>query len=604
MLYSRLLHGFRHKIGLPTVKGNCALHVEKSINSFLESGDIAAIKKRIAYVLSQAGRFYPSFFLAQPKIKEEERELKHYLITGDLYQSPELHKSMFGRVINQNHAHEISHFVQSPQLEQLGGRVLLKTIVGIQAKEDFKKYVNFLFDIAKNAPHDFAISINNSDHIISLCYSKKDHCWHLINILSEPITVESLESSRESLAQKIWDSLLEWAVGPQVYPFIGTMTRFYTTGGFESEMTEWVNLWQTAEPYHALIKDGVDQIEQRRTVKNLDIAQLAAMADDVDTLTALYALKPSTLLQPKADFASSIINLAIHNSSIHSLNYLFTLEENLINQLFLPNHEGMTIFHILAYYGRNDMLEFLLKMIDLTEKNPFYQRDNDGQTPLFLASQNGHADTVKLITAYDLLSINQQDTQGNTPLLIAAQNAHTKVLDVLIQLRDANNRIICDLNHVNKEGESVAYICVQEGSIEALQYLLSLKDTDNETIIDLNKSDNDGRRPILLAVSNGDVEMTLLLLNYTDLHGNSIIDLKQPIPVLGGNLLHLAALKNHVEIAEILLSGMDKNGIDIFMKDNNGETAKEIALAHQHNELAIKLSATEIALREQTQLSL
>ena len=58
-------------------------------------------------------------------------------------------------------------------------------------------------------------------------------------------------------------------------------------------------------------------------------------------------------------------------------------------------------------------------------------RNNDGQTPLHLACQEGHLDVVRILIAYGA-SLELIDNEGRTPLDLAAGHEH--VLEYLASL--------------------------------------------------------------------------------------------------------------------------------------------------------------------------
>ena len=76
--------------------------------------------------------------------------------------------------------------------------------------------------------------------------------------------------------------------------------------------------------------------------------------------------------------------------------------------------------------------------------------DGNGDTPLMLATRNGHTDIVKLLVEYQA-DMNKQDKFGNTPLINACMKMYTGVASFLIE-RGA------DLTILNKDNRSVVDI--------------------------------------------------------------------------------------------------------------------------------------------------
>ena len=99
------------------------------------------------------------------------------------------------------------------------------------------------------------------------------------------------------------------------------------------------------------------------------------------------------------------------------------------------------------------MVALLLK----ADANPNLQV-NDGCTPLYIASQNGHTDTVALLLKANA-NPNLQKDNGATPLYIASQNGHTDTVALLLKA-DANPNL-----QVNDGGPHLNYIASQETAV-------------------------------------------------------------------------------------------------------------------------------------------
>ncbi len=56
---------------------------------------------------------------------------------------------------------------------------------------------------------------------------------------------------------------------------------------------------------------------------------------------------------------------------------------------------------------------------------------NTGESPLYIASQNGHIDVVKELVASGA-QIDLQENTGTSPLYIASQNGHIDVVKELV----------------------------------------------------------------------------------------------------------------------------------------------------------------------------
>ena len=58
--------------------------------------------------------------------------------------------------------------------------------------------------------------------------------------------------------------------------------------------------------------------------------------------------------------------------------------------------------------------------------------DKYGMTPLYIASQEGHAEVVSMLLAKQGIDVNQAEDHGATPLLIASEEGHAEVVSMLL----------------------------------------------------------------------------------------------------------------------------------------------------------------------------
>ena len=93
------------------------------------------------------------------------------------------------------------------------------------------------------------------------------------------------------------------------------------------------------------------------------------------------------------------------------------------------------------------------------------QAMSNGATPLFIAAQNGHTETAKLLLE-KRADVNQAMSNGATPLYIAAQNDHRETVQLLITER-------ADVNQAMSNGATPLYIAAQSGHTETVQLLIT-----------------------------------------------------------------------------------------------------------------------------------
>ena len=95
------------------------------------------------------------------------------------------------------------------------------------------------------------------------------------------------------------------------------------------------------------------------------------------------------------------------------------------------------------------------------------QGDNDGVTPLYVASENGHLEIVKFLIASGG-SVNEGDKDGITPLMIASNYGHFEVVKVLLAAG-------AEVNKISNNGNTPLHIASIDGHFEVVKVLLAAK---------------------------------------------------------------------------------------------------------------------------------
>ena len=107
-------------------------------------------------------------------------------------------------------------------------------------------------------------------------------------------------------------------------------------------------------------------------------------------------------------------------------------------------------------------------------------RTTDGASPLYIASQHGNVDTVKVLIKAGA-NVNQADTtNGQSPLYTACHNKHHDIVRLLNQ-HNAN------INQPRHDGSTPLIFTTYKGQFETIQLLLSFPTIDT-TITFLSKT--------------------------------------------------------------------------------------------------------------------
>jgi ankyrin repeat protein len=223
--------------------------------------------------------------------------------------------------------------------------------------------------------------------------------------------------------------------------------------------------------------------------------------------------------------------------------------------------EGATALYIASELGRIETVRLLLSKskseIDMNKAT------KSGATALNIAFQKGHVEVFCLLLSKSEIDINKIMDNGVTALFMASQLGHLEAVRLLLSKSDI------DINKAMKDGATALYIASQEDNVKVVRLLLS------KSGIDINKADNDGATALHIASQNGHLEVVRLLLCKSEIDIN-----KATNP--GSTALFIASQKGHVQIVSLLLS---KSGTDINNANDDGVTALLMASQEGHLEV-------------------
>jgi len=224
------------------------------------------------------------------------------------------------------------------------------------------------------------------------------------------------------------------------------------------------------------------------------------------------------------------------------------------------------------------------------------QAEEDGRTPLFTASWEGHVEVVKLLLAAPGIDVNLANNNGWTPLYWASRNGKTEVVKLLLAAPGI------DVNQANNNGYTPLYNASWDGHVEVVKLLLAVEGIDvNQALygasyqghvevvklllaapgIDVNQAANYGNTPLYRASYEGHAEVVKLLLAAPGIDVNQAAN-------DGRTPLFTASYQGHVEVVKLLLAAP---GIDVNQANNNGFTPLYNASQEGHVEVVKLLLA-------------
>ncbi|XP_011485323.1 E3 ubiquitin-protein ligase MIB1 isoform X1 [Oryzias latipes] len=229
-----------------------------------------------------------------------------------------------------------------------------------------------------------------------------------------------------------------------------------------------------------------------------------------------------------------------------------------------------------------------------------------GHTAMQAASQNGHVDVLKLLLKHNV-DLEAEDKDGDRAVHHAAFGDEGSVIEVL-------QRGGADLNARNKRRQTPLHIAVNKGHLQVVKTLLdfgchpSLQDSEGDTPLhDAISKKRDDMLSVLLE-AGADVTITnnngFNALHHAALRGNPsamrVLLSKLPRPWIvdekkddGYTALHLAALNNHVEVAELLVH---QGNASLDIQNVNQQTALHLAVERQHTQIVRLLVRAEAKL--------
>ncbi|XP_018046771.1 PREDICTED: E3 ubiquitin-protein ligase MIB1 [Atta colombica] len=218
-----------------------------------------------------------------------------------------------------------------------------------------------------------------------------------------------------------------------------------------------------------------------------------------------------------------------------------------------------------------------------------------GHTALQAASQNGHLEVIKILLRYSA-DVEMEDKDGDRAVHHAAFGDEPGVMALLAGAG-------ADLNARNKRRQTALHIAVNKGHAGVVRTLLelgchpSLQDSEGDT--PLHDAISKKRDDMLALLLDHAADITLTnnngfnALHHAALRGNPsamrVLLSKLPRPWIvdekkddGYTALHLAALNNHVEVAEQLARA---GKADLDLQNVNLQTALHLAVERQHTQI-------------------
>jgi ankyrin repeat protein len=191
---------------------------------------------------------------------------------------------------------------------------------------------------------------------------------------------------------------------------------------------------------------------------------------------------------------------------------------------------------------------------------PYYQHDNQGETLLTLAIEQGHYEVVKWLCEDAV--INLQNEEGETPLTLAIKKQNPAIIDLVLE------RAKADL--ANEHDETPMMLAIRYGYEPAFLKVLADKGANPNRL-------SNGITPLSQAVDKENIASAAMLVR---------VGADPSFPNRDGIIpLYQAVKLNHAVLAGVLLHRSEQASEDANWQTPVGETLINMAVANNNTDL-------------------
>lgn len=262
--------------------------------------------------------------------------------------------------------------------------------------------------------------------------------------------------------------------------------------------------YNTKEIYHLLLsQDNVKSIINIPDENGITPLMFGMCIEDDNPQLTQALIEKGSDLTAQDNEGHTVLHYALKSGNIEIVKLILS-QNNIKSILDVPDHNGITPSLMAVDRALNrHHIEFVQL---LAEKGAnFNIQMKTGLTPLYWAVDNEDQALTELLLSLDNYKefIETQNSDGNTPLMNAFLRGNVELAELLIK-KGANIKI------QDKEGNSLINIAVSLNNDKLLQLLLEHKDANQM----IDAPDNNGSTPLIYAVSNRKNSIARLLLKH------------------------------------------------------------------------------------------
>ena len=217
--------------------------------------------------------------------------------------------------------------------------------------------------------------------------------------------------------------------------------------------------------------------------------------------------------------------------------------------------QGRTPLHLATEENHEHVVSVLLKA-----KADCNAVDNNQLSPLHIANKLGHTECVRRLI--DDSDINAKSSESDTPLMLACKHNKPECVSLMLKAQ-------ADINVANKDGYQPIHIAIEQDSKDVVSLLVNHD-------LNIERGEN-GRTPFHIASDAGNDNFIAYLkktdndINAQDKHGDTP--------------LHLASCRGHTNTVSQLL----KHGADHHVENDKKQIPLHVSSKHGHLEITDKL---------------
>ena len=146
-------------------------------------------------------------------------------------------------------------------------------------------------------------------------------------------------------------------------------------------------------------------------------------------LKAIFYKQGDYPINATGKYATSVLSWAAQSKYPETVQYLLSKRKIDVNS---KNNDGLTPLHIATLFVHLEIVELLLSQRDIMAD----AKDDEGDTPLMLAARVGHTATMKLLMDRKDANKNHRNECGHTALIYAARASEEKIMEILLAYED------------------------------------------------------------------------------------------------------------------------------------------------------------------------